>query len=180
MKEKGELNSSQETKVQSTYLVLFLEVKIYLNFLGVAGGLPWQALRKSKMGEGISYLRKNYVQAFFKVSLEQENVSHENSHQNALTAEDFNDQIDKPVYSEVLPHCSEWFLNGSTNKVSNGTKRSICRDFLQRPSLPVSVTNLTLNIMMTYHWYPRSPTSHVVGDESLFVMEGVAICSHCT
>lgn len=41
MKEKGELNSSQETKVQSTYLVLFLEVKIYLNFLGVAGGLPW-------------------------------------------------------------------------------------------------------------------------------------------
>lgn len=39
MKEKGELNYSQGTEVQSTDIVLFPEFKIYMNFLRVADGL---------------------------------------------------------------------------------------------------------------------------------------------
>ena len=62
-------------------------------------------------GMGISCLGKNNVVGFFRVSLEQENiVSHENSHQNALTFEEFKNRIDKRVCSEVLLHSPECFL----------------------------------------------------------------------
>lgn len=51
MKEKGELNYSQGTEVQSTDIVLFPEFKIYMNFLRVADGLLSDRTQKEQGGE---------------------------------------------------------------------------------------------------------------------------------
>lgn len=128
---RGEWGSSQDTDFQSTYpVVLFLEVKISMNFLG--GGASGSSLirtqKEQNEGKGIRGLRKNYVAGFFRASLKEENIlSHENSHPKALTSEDFNNQVDKLVCSEVLFQSSECFFHGFIKKVNNKTTWSICR-----------------------------------------------------